>query len=444
MTLKFQGHNASALARGGIMGRAADLLIADDGETGDELARELGALGFRTRRCAHGEAGSALKWHPFDALVTFGNLDAALAHPGVVHVHVGEAGSGTPDAVLRAPAHYIQIAARVRSLLRLKVIEAVAELRRRDAQLHGAPVNTGKARARNSSILYVGAPDPAFMRLQHALKGSNTDVIAAFSTFNAFDYLHERAFDAVVLNTDPEPDLAHTVCSAMRRNTRLYHTPALLLTKSEVYASADEAFARGASDILSARAGPDELKARVLALTAERQRRRVAKSLLEACRQPSLMDEASDLYAAGFGRAHLGSLVQQAGDHKSRLCVVALSVSTPPAAGDPKSEMARHALDQFASMLRHCVRAEDLAVRLDGSRFYLVLPSTTADEARNVASRVSAIAECTAYEGVDPLSPFRVEVRHGVEEWREGESADALRERCFALLDRSHMRLVAG
>ena len=46
------------------------------------------------------------------------------------------------------------------------------------------------------------------MRLQHAMTGVGAEVIAAFSTFNAFDYLHERAFDAVVLNTDPDPDLA--------------------------------------------------------------------------------------------------------------------------------------------------------------------------------------------------------------------------------------------
>lgn len=444
MTLKFQGHNASGLARGGIMGRAADLLIAGELDPVAELGGHLAGFGFRTRHCSLDTVGEELSARPYDAVVTLGRLDKRVFHPGVVHVHVGDAGEQTPDAVLLPPAHPIQVAARVRSLLRLSVIEHVAALRRADAQLAGAPVQSGKGPKARSSILYVGAPDPAFMRLQHALSGTGTDVIAAFSTFNAFDYLHERAFDAVVLNTHPDPDLAHTVCSAMRRNTRLYHTPALLLTRSEVYGSADEAFARGASDILPAKAQGAELRQRVMALAAERQRRRSAKALLEACRQPVLLDEGSDLYKAEFGRAHLKSLVQAAGDHGSRLCLVALGVTTPPAAGDPDGKTARHALDQFASMLRHCVRAEDLAVRYDASRFYLALPGTTAEEAANVASRVSAIAECTAYEGVDPLSPFRVEIRHAVEEWRAGESADGLRERVFGLIQRNPIRLVAS
>ena len=444
MTLKYQGHNASGLARGGMMGRAADLLIAGDLDPVAELGGHLSGLGFRTRHCSLGRVGEELAAQPYDAVVTLGTLSGEVSHPGVVHVHVGDPGPAKPDAVLRPPAHPIQIAARARSLLRLSVIEQVAALRRRDAQLAGAPIHPGKGGRTKSSILYVGAPDPAFMRLQHALSGTGTEVIAAFSTFNAFDYLHERAFDAVVLNTHPDPDLAHTVCSAMRRNTRLYHTPALLLTRSEVYGSADEAFARGASDILPAKAQGAELRGRVMALATERQRRRAAKAQLEACRQPALLDEGSDLFVAEFGRAHLGSLVQASADHGSRLCLVALSVSTPPAAGDPDGATALHALDQFASMLRHCVRAEDLAVRLDASRFYLALPSTPAEEAANVASRVAAIAECTAYEGVDPLSPFRVEVRHAVEEWRAGESADALRERAFAQLDTGRLRLVAS
>lgn len=444
MTLKFHGHNASGLARGGVMGRAADLLVAGELDAVAELGGALAGFGFRTRHCSLEDAAGELEGASFDAVVSLGTPRGRLARPGVIHVHVGDPGVDGADAVLPVPAHPIQIAARVRALLRLSIIEHVADLRRRDAQFHGAPVNPGASEGSGPCVLYVGAPDPAFMRLQHALSGSRTDVIAAFSTFNAFDYLHERAFDAVVLNTDPDPDLAHTVCSAMRRNTRLYHTPALLLTKSEVYAGADEAFARGASDILSARASGEQLRERVMALAGERRRRRSAKALLEACRQPALLDEGSDLFAHGFGRAHLGSLVEAAHDHTARLCLVALSVTTPAEAGDPDGPVARHGLDQFASMLRHCVRAEDFAVRLDDTRFYLVLPGTTAEEAAHVASRVGAIAECTAYEGVDPLRPFRVEVHHSSAELAEGESAETLRERVFAQIGQGSMRLVAS
>jgi len=308
----------------------------------------------------------------------------------------------------------------------------------RDAGVAGRTPTPAASGEDKASVLFVGAPCPAFMRLQHAMAGASTDVIAAFSSFSAFDYLHERAFDAVVLNTEPEPDLAHTVCSAMRRNTRLYHTPALLLVRGDGYAGADEAFARGASDLLNADAGSDEMRARVTALTAERRRRRSAKAMLEACRVPALLDDASDLFNAEFGERHLGSLLTEAEARGHGVSLVGLGVSAPQDAGAAK---VRSAVDQFAGMLRHCVRAEDLAVRARPDAFYLALPSTRADEARMVAARVSAIAECTAYESADPHRPFRLSLATRVIEPGEGWSA---RDAVDAALAPSGLRAVAA
>ena len=76
MTLKYQGHNASGLARGGMMGRAADLLIAGDLDPVAELGGHLSGLGFRTRHCSLGRVGEELAAQPYDAVVTLGTLSA--------------------------------------------------------------------------------------------------------------------------------------------------------------------------------------------------------------------------------------------------------------------------------------------------------------------------------------------------------------------------------
>jgi two-component system cell cycle response regulator PopA len=206
----------------------------------------------------------------------------------------------------------------------------------------------------------------------------------------------------------------------MRRNTRLYHTPALLLVRGDGYSGADEAFARGASDLLAADAGAEEMRARVTALTAERRRRRTAKAMLEACRIPALLDADSDLFAAPFGERHLQSLMDGSQGRGHALSMVGLTVTAPQTAGTAQTAAA---IKQFAGMLRHCVRAEDLAVRARPDSFYLALPSTRADEARMVAERVSAIAECTAYEGADPHQPFRLNLATRVIEPGQGWSA---------------------
>ncbi len=400
------------------MGRSFSIIVVDDEQNdAEDGARKLRTLGFNADARRPAELQERLKEGPVDAVVAHvpvGRVETAIL------LSVGDPGASGADITLRRDAHAIQIAARLRAALRLAVLEETAAIRMRDAAAAGstpAPVNACDQAA---CILFVGAPCPAFMRLQHAMAGAKTEVIAAFSTFNAFDYLHERAFDAVVLNTEPEPDLAHTVCSAMRRNTRLYHTPAVLLVRGDGYAGADEAFARGASDLLNAEAGPQEMRERVTALTGERRRRRTAKAMLEACRTPALLDEDSDLFNAEFGERHLNSLIEEARARGHALSIVGLGAGAPHDAGAPQ---VRAAMKQFAGMLRHCVRAEDLAARARPDGFYLALPSTRPDEARMVAARVSAIAECTAYEGADPHRPFRLSLATRVIEPGDGWSA---------------------
>jgi len=376
--------------------------VIGDGVEASEAASKLAGLGFTLT--PYGQA-------PVDAVITFDHPAPDLPE-GVLHLAVGEDQGQTPALHLPKGAHPIQIAGRLRAVMRLSVLEQTARLRVGSAHDAGAPPPPVPLSDEDSSILFVGAPGPSFMRLQYAMSKAGIQTIAAFSTFNAFDYLHERSFDAVILNTRPDPGLAHTVCSAMRRNTRLYHTPALLLSPERAYPGADEAYARGASDILWDNASEEEMRDRIMALAGERRRRRLAKAQLEACRVPALLDQTTDLYNESFGRAHIAALSEAAHPRNSALSLVSLTVHAPEEAG---SEGFHKALDQFAGMLRHCVRAEDLAVRLQHDRFLIALPSTPQDQAQLVANRISAITECTAYEGVDPLKPFRLEIKPAIQ-----------------------------
>ena len=416
------------------MGRAADLLVAGDAGAASELAEALRMLGLSAVSCPFDMLERRAAEMRADGVVTLGPAPAPELPPGCVRIAVDADDDARADAVLRGPAHPIQIAARMRALLRLRVLERTARLRGRDLRAFGAdpaPVSTAETPA---SVLYVGEPGPVFMSLSHALSARGGELVGAFSTFNAFDYLHERAFDAVALNAAPTPETAHTVCSAMRRNTRLYHTPAVILTPQEFYPEADEAFARGASDILPADTGEAEIGRRLLGLAAERRRRRDAKALLDACRVTRVLDDATDLFSERFARSHAASLLEEAARTGAALSVVALEAGAPETAGPSDGPRAMRALTEFASMLRHCVRAEDLSARMGRDRFCLILPATSAHEAEVVADRVRAIAECTAYESEDPLNPFRMEIRHAAVEANADEAGDALLARAFDAL----------
>ena len=416
-------HNASGTARGGSMGRSFSILIVDAGEPGAvEAQAGLSNLGFKVQLVDIPALSSPkAPAEQADAVAAFGRIDPPFVAGRPFLTISAEPALDRPS--LQPPAHPIQIAARLRALIRLSVLESIARLRAEDAHDAGAPPTPPAPDKEPTRVLYVGAPGPSFMRLQHALDGAAVETVAAFTTFTAFDYMHERAFDAVVLSTEPGPDMAHTVCSAMRRNTRLYHTPAILFTRGDAYAEADEAFARGASDIVSDALCADQLSHRITALSAERRRRRRAKVLLEASRGAALLDQSSDLFASQFGQRHLASLLMTASRQHKQVSVIGLNACAPVEAG---TGSIASALDQFAAMLRHCVRAEDMAMRTADDQFVIALPQTPADLAEIVAARVCAIAECTAYESDQPSTPFRLSLNAHVMEPAPGMSAEAV------------------
>jgi two-component system cell cycle response regulator PopA len=344
------------------------------------------------------------------------------------------------DGWLRRPVSPVQLANRIQSLRRLWVMEDIARRRKAAAEVFGHATDDEALGTSPATVLFVGEATSRFMAVRHALAAQNTSMIAAFSSFSAFDYLHERPFDAVILNALEKKDMAFTISSAMRRNARLYHTPVLLLTPSSQFEAADEAFARGVSDILPAESSPEEISARVLRLAEERRRRRTAKAILENCRARATIDTELGLYKPRFALAHLQDLLTAANRNRKPASLVMMAME-PPDSG-VSWERFNAAQQQFASMLRHLLRAEDFPAHLRPNLFAAILPYTGRDGALCVAERVSAVAECTAFDSDDPLLPFRLNMNCVALEAAGEETAEALVERGMKLLNYNRMEAI--
>lgn len=426
---------------GGQMGRALDVLLIGPTDQTGELASQLEKLAMRAR-IVRADTPASASARSYACLIVFAADAASVSQhlataqgfaPGprpVIAIGPSElAELETIDAWLPEPALPAQIAARARSLFRLHTMEEIARRRAQVNALYGDRPDIAPRPEARSSVLYVGDASPRFMSLQHIMQADDVEVVAAFSSYSAFDYLHERSFDAVILNANGKADTAFTISSAMRRNARLYHTPVLLLTQSADREVADEAFARGVSDIISAQTSDAEMRDRILTLTAERRRRREAKAALEACREPRTLDIDTGLFHSGFLLSHLQDLINATDRNELSFTTLILNTELPDGIERPDDLSAEKARRQFAAMLRHLLRSEDAACRLDNERFLAILPFTEEEGVAAVAARVSAIAECTAFESEDPLHPFRLHVRSECISPQPAETAEALIER---------------
>jgi two-component system cell cycle response regulator PopA len=330
-----------------------------------------------------------------------------------------------------APApHPAQVALRLEQLVRTAVAEEEFELRAETFSERGARLEPPLDSARPLRVLTIGSPAPQFLALSNALQATEAEVVGAFTAYTAFDYLHEKQFDAVVLWGGEDQADALAIASGMRRNTRLFHIPTVLYLGSTSGLSLSEVFNRGVTDIAAPDTPEAETALRVIALARAYRRQSAIRQALENARGSGLMDKATGLFTRDLFAAHLMRLTSAARERNRPLSVCVLKVSDRPDVIRARDGgWLDRAMPQIGSMIARLVRAEDTAARLAPEIFALALPATPLGQAKLVGERIAAVIGCTAFEAGPGQTPFVAEFDVGSAEVQPGENAARALER---------------
>lgn len=423
------------------------LILAADDRYAGALAEGLDRLGWRTVTAR--SLNAALNTlHDFSIEVAVVDLTGgdpeALALPARLKLAAGSrqlpiVAVGRPDPalerqgfdlVLTPPPHPAQAAVRIEALARAAIAEEELELRVQTFAERGRTLPAVTEADRPLRILTIGEPHPKFLRLANALKAREAETIAAFTSFTAFDYLHDRPFDAVALWAGDDAQEALSIAAGMRRNTGLYHVPALLYLDLTDEGLLSEAFHRGVSDVAS----PDEPETltagRLIELGRAYRRQTAIRRALEQARGSGLMDAATGLFTRDLFAAHLAKLSTASARRRRPLSVCVLRIADRPET--LRARLTGHldrAVPQIGGMIARLVRAEDTAARLAPEVFALALPATTASAARAAGERIAAVIACTAFDAGSDAAPFVVEFDIGTAELAVGERPAAALER---------------
>ncbi len=426
------------------------LIVARDDAVAGPLSRGLDNLGWRTITARGPYAAAAamgdlaveaaivdMKSCGDEAMAMARRLKSAAEPRRLPVVAIGDADPELEaagfDLVLAPPPYPIQMALRLESLLRVAVAEEEFELRLETFADHGRRLDLPEDPGRAYRVLAVGEPAPQFLALSNALGQAGAEVVGAFTAYTAFDYLHERPFDAVVLWGGENQSEALSIAAGMRRNTRLYHTPALLYLKVGSSVTHGEAFSKGVSDVASPQTPADETARRVMELARAFRRQNAIRQALERARSSGLMDAATGLFTRDLFAAHLARLAQAARARRRPLSVCVLKVpDRPELAPIRRGGWLDRAIPQIGSMVGRLVRAEDTAARLSSEVFGLALPATRAAQAIAAGERIAAVIACTAFEAGDGKPAFVVEFDIGVAEVAPEENAARALERAAA------------
>ena len=342
------------------------------------------------------------------------------------------------DLMMSSPPHPAQAALRLEQLTRAGVAEEEFRLRQATFAAHGVTLKAPDTGETPLQILTAGAADRRFLAMSNALSAAGAEVVAAPTPYTAFDYLHERAFDAAVLWGGQEQAPALSIASGMKRNTRLYHIPLILYLRGAGEVELADLFRRGFADVAAAETPEDETAERVLALARNHRRRQAIRRALDSVRGSDLMDPTTGLFSRDLFASHLARLAEGARSRNRALSVCVLRVAdSEPVVQSRGGGWLERAMPQIGAMVSRLVRVEDTAARLGPELFALVLPATGAAAARLAAERISAVIACTAFDAGKDRSPFVVEFDVGVAEMQEGETPAAVLERASADLPKA-------
>lgn len=375
---------------------AAGFSIAGD----DALRRQTAAIIIDTRGEAGQKAGDLAR-----------SIKAALGPRAGLFFAWSDATSNYDpsafDGALDASATSTALAARLNSSLRIAVMADEAQLRFKSlAKFGGAPKPPSLNIKTMPRILVFGPPGPDMMRFTSALEARGAQSIASFTSFTAFDYLHDGDFDGVAIIANDDVSSSLGFCAAMRRNARLFHMPCLVLGSPD-FAQPEEAISKGATDFAVSGDDDDAAAERLLDFVDEKRSRDALALAFAAARAPMAMDQGTGLYGPDFFTSHLESLIARAHQTDRPLSIILVRIAPDPimvalAAGRGLDRI----VGQSGAMMARLVRAEDVAARLDRTTFAIAFPSSDEDAAHIAASRIGAVLECTAFDSGTDVTAY--------------------------------------
>jgi len=306
------------------------------------------------------------------------------------------------DSVIFPPAHITQIANRVSSMIRLGQMENEI-IRRVDTLREDFSINyelSDEALRNPFRILFIGKSTPDFLVVINALQRKNVEVVAAFTSFSAFDYLHERTFDAVVMNALEQSEPALTISETMRRNAKLFHVPTLFLVNPDNFQDHDLAYQKGARDIISSNAETEEISGRILELANYHRIHSQLKREFGSVGGEECLDPTTGVFNEAFFCAHMRRVCETMRATQEPISLMAIRIR-PNAHFEVPEAKVDEAIAQIGTMLKSLVRMQDITARLERDVFMIAFPGQDRTSVTPVIDRISSIVDCAAFESGD-------------------------------------------
>lgn len=309
------------------------------------------------------------------------------------------------DDFLSKPVRDVPLFARVRSLVRLKLLMDVWRVREETSSrlgfLSAAPLPSQEA-ATGGRILVIEDSSIDLTNLQAALKSDEHKVELANSVEAALPQIATGTFDLIVVSLHLRNDDVLRFCSQIRSNVSeaIRAVPILLLAEDDDdVPQIAKALDLGVSDYLTKPIDRQELLARVRTQIRRRRYQERLRTNYEKSIALASTDALTGVYNRRYLDAHMDQLLARAHEEKKRLSIAFCDIDHFKKLNDTYGHAAGDAaLIEFTKRLQRNLRSFDLVARMGGEEFLVVMPDTPPERAQRISERLRARIQETPFD----------------------------------------------
>jgi len=267
---------------------------------------------------------------------------------------------------------------------------------------------------RGGRIMLVEDRDRSAERIVNALKPDYA-VVRETEPARALLRLPDGNFDLMIVSLSLDHADGLRLCSQVRSLDRTRHLPILIMVEPGDDARLLRGLDMGVNDYIVRPVDPNELLARVRTQVKRKCYTDYLRTRLEETVGMAILDPLTDLHNRRYMASHLKTLFDESSQSGKPLSVLVMDIDHFKVVNDSHGHAAGDSvLREFASRLRRNIRGIDLACRLGGEEFVVVMPETDLLKAYLVGERLrQCIAAAPFYAG-ETVGTLKVTASVGV------------------------------
>ena len=320
------------------------------------------------------------------------------------------------DDFLTKPVDDIALVTRVKNLARLKMLNDEMLMRASTGKQMGIPDDGALQKAlsgRSGRVLVVDDHPRSAARLLEVLSKTN-DAFAERDPQAALIKLAEHNFDLLVVSLSLNGADGLRLCSQVRSLERTRHLPIVILVEPGDEARLMRGLDMGVNDYLMRPIDRHELLARVKTQIKRKRHSDFLRHRLAETVEQSITDPLTGLHNRRYMEGHLKTLVTDSIRSGRTLSMLVADIDHFKLVNDTYGHDAGDiVLKEFSVCLKRNTRGIDLACRLGGEEFVIIMPDTDIARAYQVAERLRATVAASTFP-INPELAIRVTASVGI------------------------------